>query len=333
MESERNSSQAEGKLKIYLTYGVILLVIFANAAYKAPRDGGIASLIATCFVTFVFATIFLLCDVALRPCRTLVSLADASQRAGGSLASLASCNFALNTASATTVVIGALLFLGLTVATRRCPLNYVWDFGPYVCIPSMIFSFCLLRMIELADWEGEPCPLSAMKGLDYGTGMAYSYYYGYLRVILPSTGTATKGIIEKIENFEDNHNITFPVHRMFILIPSSGYIPPDLKDASCQWMESAQELEAETRNRAGTIRRNYHNSAYKIYPDGQKSSKPKYVVVEGATPLLTYYEIQKHNHPESAVYQRYKKQIQKSLKERITKRHIIHNFQRKTDDR
>ncbi|XP_011332843.1 stimulator of interferon genes protein isoform X3 [Ooceraea biroi] len=188
-------------------------------------------------------------------------------------------------------------------------------------------------MIELADWEGEPCPLSAMKGLDYGTGMAYSYYYGYLRVILPSTGTATKGIIEKIENFEDNHNITFPVHRMFILIPSSGYIPPDLKDASCQWMESAQELEAETRNRAGTIRRNYHNSAYKIYPDGQKSSKPKYVVVEGATPLLTYYEIQKHNHPESAVYQRYKKQIQKSLKERITKRHIIHNFQRKTDDR
>jgi len=120
---------------------------------------------------------------------------------------------------------------------------------------------------------------------------------------------ASKGIVEKIENFEDNHNVTFPVHRIFILIPSSGYIPPDLKDASYQWMERAQDLEEETHNRAGIIAIKYHNSAYKIYPDGRKLDSPKYVVVEGATPLLTFYEIQRHNHPESAVYQKYKKDV------------------------
>jgi len=157
---------------------------------------------------------------------------------------------------------------------------------------------------------GSLSDLNAMKGLDYGTGMAYNFYYGYLRFILPSTETARKGIIEKIENFEDNHNVTFPVHKLFILIPSSGYIPPDLKEASCQWMEGARELEEEIRNRAGNIGRTYRNNAYKIYPDGRKSGKdPVYAVVEGATPLLTYYEVQEHNHPESIVYKRYKRKI------------------------
>lgn len=147
-----------------------------------------------------------------------------------------------------------------------------------------------------------------MKGLDYGTGMAYNFYYGYLRLVLPSTETSKKGIIEKIENFEANHNVTLPVHKLFILIPSSGYIPPDLKEVSYQWMESARELEEDKRNRAGNIGRTYNNNVYKIYP-GKENSSPVYVVVEGATSLLTYYEVQKHNHPESAIYKRYKRKI------------------------
>ncbi|XP_014479373.1 PREDICTED: stimulator of interferon genes protein isoform X2 [Dinoponera quadriceps] len=133
--------------------------------------------------------------------------------------------------------------------------------------------------------------LNDLKGLDYGTGMAYSYYYGYLRLVLPSSGTTSKGIVEKIENFEDTHNVSFPIHKLFILIPSSGYIPPNLKEMSDQWMESAKELEEERRNRAGNIRRTYHNNVYKIYPGGRKSgADPIYVVAEGASPLLTFYE-------------------------------------------
>lgn len=316
MESDGYS--ADRKLKLNLTHSVVLIIILAIAAYKATKDSVVTSLIATCFVTSVFIMVFLLCDVMLRLCHTLVSLADASEQYGESLASLVSHNFALTTASATTVVISMLLFLALMVTIRKCPLSYVWDFGPYVCIPLMIFAFCLLRMIDLADWQTKPVsPLDTLRGLDYGTGMAYSYYYGYLRVILPSTGTVTKGIVEKIENFEDNHNVTFPVHKMFILIPSSGYIPPDLKEMS-HWMESAHELEEETRNRAGTIRRRYHNSVYKIYPDGLTLlASPKYVVMEGATPLLTYYEVQKHNHPESVLYQQYKKEIIKMFYKKL----------------
>lgn len=298
-------------MKTYLAYSLVLLVVYAFATYKAMKDRPVASVIATTLVASVFLMVLLLCDLILRLCQTLVSFTtDLGQQSDESFWSVVRYHFTLNTPSATIIIVGALLFFALTATVRRCPLSYAWDFGPYVCVPLIIFSFCLLRMSNLAEWEtGSLSDLSAAKGLDYGTGMAYSFYYGYLRLVLPSAETSKKGIIEKIENFEANHNVTFPVHKLFILIPSSGYIPPDLKEASYQWMESARELEEDKRNRAGNVGRTYRNNVYKIHPGGENGKDPVYVAVEGATPLLTYYEVQKHNHPESAIYKRYKRKI------------------------
>lgn len=312
MENERYLS-ADRKMKTYLAYSLVLLVVFAFAAYKAYKDRTMSSVLATILVASVFIMVFLLCDLTLRLCQILVSFTTdvGQQQHGESFWSVTRYHFTLNTPSATIVIISALLVLTLIVTVRGCPLTYAWDFGPSVCMPLIMFAFFLLRASNLGEWEvGSLSDLSAMKGLDYGTGMAFSYYYGYLRIILPSAETSKKGIIEKIENFEDKHDVTFPIHKLFILIPSSGYIPPDLKEASYQWMESASELEEDKRNRAGNIGRSYRNIAYKIYPDGRNSgSRPVYVVVEGATPLLTYYEVQKHNHPESVIYERFKGKI------------------------
>ncbi|XP_050446752.1 stimulator of interferon genes protein homolog isoform X2 [Cataglyphis hispanica] len=311
MESERYLS-TDRKWESYLTHSVILVVIFViPVACKAKKDGVITSLIATCLVTSVFLVIFLFCDLILRLCQTLISLTNMDQQHGRSFSSIVSHYFALNTASAAVFVIGVFLFLiASTMIVRGCPLHHVWDFGPYFCVPLIMFSFYLLRITDLAEWE-RFFDLGSMKGLDYGTGMAYSFYYGYLRLILPNRGTTdSKSIIEKIENFEDKHGVTFPVHKLFILISSSGYMPPNLKEVSDQWMENAHELEEEKRDRAGTIGRTYRNNAYKIYPNGRNSgASPVYVVVEGATPLLTFYEVQKHSHPESPIYKQYKNDI------------------------
>lgn len=315
MESERYLP-SDRKLETYLMHSIILFIIFIiPVAYKAKKDGVITSLIATCLVTSVFLVIFLFCDLILRLCQTLMSLTNMDSQHGRSFSSVVSHHFTLNTASAAVFVIGVFLFLiASTMIVRGCPLHHVWDFGPYFCVPLMIFSFYLLRVTDLAEWERLP-DLGTMKGLDYGTGMAYSFYYGYLRLILPNRGTTdSKGIIEKIENFEDKHDVTFPVHKLFILISSSGYMPPNLKEVSidkeAQWMENAHELEEEKRDRAGTIGRTYHNNAYKIYPNGRNSgASPVYIVAEGATPLLTFYEVQKHSHPESIMYKQYKNDI------------------------
>ncbi|XP_076652604.1 transmembrane protein sting [Halictus rubicundus] len=170
-----------------------------------------------------------------------------------------------------------------------------------------VLSTVFLKFIVGINGNKETVPkIDAMQGLDYGTGMAYSYYYGYLKMVLPSTGTAQKGLVEKIENLEDRNNITIAAHKLLVLIPSSTYIPPDLKEISYQWMESAVELEEEVRNRAGVIGRRYRNNVYKIYPDGKRSNcTPVYVVAEGATPILTFFEVQKHSHLETSLYKTY----------------------------
>lgn len=316
MERGEHRLSFDRESRIHLVHGILLTLVLLVTVYKATKDRLYASLIATCHITSVFIVILVVCDVTLRLCEILVD-ACTPQETSSTAATAVTMNhhhlFGLNIPSAVTIVVSALLFFQLTITERRCPLAYVWDHGPYVCFPSTIFSYLLLRAIKLTDWETRASShfdLNAVRGLDYGTGMAYSYYYGYLRLVLPSTGTASKSIVEKIQNYEDNHNITFPVHRLFILIPSSAYIPPNLKEASYNWMESAHELEEEKRNRAGNIGRTYRNNVYKIYPGGSIPDViPKFVVVEGASPLLTFYEVQKHAHPESAIYRQYKSDI------------------------
>ncbi|XP_070513273.1 stimulator of interferon genes protein homolog isoform X2 [Cardiocondyla obscurior] len=307
-------------MKAYLGYGIVLFIIFAFATYKLTKDRPVVSLITSLFITSVFFIVLVFCDLILRLCQMLVTFAtDIDQQSEESFWSVAKYYFTLNTPSAIVIIVSSLLLLGLTVTVHKCPLSYAWDFGAYVCVPLIAFSFGLLRMTNMTDWETRSLSdLSAMKGLDYGTGMAYNFYYGYLRLTLPSTETTKKGIIEKIENFEDYHNVTFPVHKLFILIPSSGYISQDLKEASYQWMENASELEEDKRSRAGNIGRIYRNNVYKIYSDGKKSGNdPVYIVVEGATPLLTFYEVLKHNHSESATYKEYKPKIIKTFYKKL----------------
>ncbi|XP_076300161.1 transmembrane protein sting isoform X1 [Lasioglossum baleicum] len=191
-----------------------------------------------------------------------------------------------------------------------CPYIYELFYKKMETFTLLLISWSILAIVFVKCInanKGTVPKVDAMQGLDYGTGMAYSYYYGYLKLVLPSTGTAQKGLIEKIENLEDRNNITIAAHKLFILIPSSTYIPPDFKEISYQWMESAVELEEEVRNRAGVKGRRYRNNVYKIYPDGIKSnSTPVYVVAEGATPILTFFEVQKHSHPETNLYKKHR---------------------------
>ncbi|XP_076666016.1 transmembrane protein sting [Andrena cerasifolii] len=216
-------------------------------------------------------------------------------------------------------IIHLIIFVILNVLDSTQFYHSMQKFNALTCTHWIFFSWMFSKIINFVKQsELNTCTIDWMQGLDYGTGMAYSYYYGYLKLILPSPGTLTKGLREKIENTEDKHNITIAVHKLLILIPSSSYVPPDLKDASYQWMESAIDLEVDIRDRAGTKRRSYHNNIYKIYKNGKHSNcAPLYVVAEGATPLLTFFEVQKHSHRETDIYKKYHVHIVKKFHETL----------------
>ncbi|VEN61779.1 unnamed protein product [Callosobruchus maculatus] len=96
---------------------------------------------------------------------------------------------------------------------------------------TIVFPKCML-MITAVFLIGEvlmmrSCPLEESlwiarnNGLDYGSGMAYSFFHGYLNLILPKTGTESKNLKELMQDYEDSHNVQFSIYKLFILIPTS----------------------------------------------------------------------------------------------------------------
>lgn len=162
--------------------------------------------------------------------------------------------------------------------------------GIYHCVQKVIHAKCE-REQRLYNEE--------VFTLNSGSMLAYGYYYGYLKLILPG-GRGLKGIREKIEDFINHHEGSnerfrelFPVKKLFILIPSSSfsYDEPDFGSG----MESAQPLEEHTENRALTRDRVYKNTVYVI--KNEATNKRYYVLPEIATPTKTLYETckeQKH---------------------------------------
>lgn len=43
--------------------------------------------------------------------------------------------------------------------------------------------------------------------MDYGSGMAYSFFHGYLKLVLPDYGGEGKSIEQLISVYEANHNV------------------------------------------------------------------------------------------------------------------------------
>nr|CAD7404794.1 unnamed protein product [Timema poppensis] len=116
---------------------------------------------------------------------------------------------------------------------------------------------------------------------------------------------------EKIQDYVSHHKLNeslFPVKKLFILIPSSGYIATCLtKMDSKMCLEEATSLDAEKRNVAGVQARSYKNSIYKIRsPD---NTELVYLAVEGATPVKTYYNVMRQDPQKGELFKKYQKEI------------------------
>lgn len=148
--------------------------------------------------------------------------------------------------------------------------------------------YCLLQWYNSNSLYSTTIGLRKSRGLDCGTSLANSFFYGYLNIILANKGDAHKGIVERIQDFESTEHIEIPVKKLFILLPKSLYSHPLFNDCS-ENIIKIHNLEFVVRDRAGTTNRHYSNTVYKLLP------KKYYVVAEAATPLLTFYETIKNN--------------------------------------
>ncbi|XP_046737514.1 stimulator of interferon genes protein isoform X2 [Diprion similis] len=296
-----------------------------------PGDRGNAALITQILFIILFIAFYCtssnillisLCNFLIRIANLFEELRHVHARYGDKISKVFAVALEYNTLCIIIIAVCISCLIAMRMEVKN-PFNYLWSYGPEAYICSLLSTLIILRLVNIDESRLDTTlKLSQMKGLDYGSSMAYSYFYGYLNIVLPSVGDESKGLYENIKVYESINGVEVPVKKLFILIPTSLHIPPNLEEASYYWMESAKKLESVVRTRAGVVHRTYHNTVYKIHPSGQRKNNSKvYVITEGATPLLTFYEVLEHSDKDSSSYKEFKKEIAGSFYR--TLRHII----------
>jgi hypothetical protein len=121
-------------------------------------------------------------------------------------------------------------------------------------------------------------------GTDVGPGLAYSYYYGFLKLTLP-------GMKDRIaaSEFSDSSRYCRIFPKALLLLPRSCFCPSTLAE-ECPTHIAHVGFIPFRANRAGNVARDYKSSVYEVTnPDNHEE---KYLVIaELATPLMSMYEM------------------------------------------
>lgn len=166
--------------------------------------------------------------------------------------------------------------------------------------------FCLPVYHQL-DPDSRPYQLRDMHGLDYhsedfwqklksavkndvlitsrlevthtGVGLAWSYFYGYLNIVLPE-------LPDRIRQS------SFPecYQKMLIIIPESCFCPADVSQADPNFQFAGHVGHQHTR--CGNVKRDYKSSVYHFkFVNSEEVETTIDIVLEFATPLLSLYEM------------------------------------------
>ncbi|XP_022349372.1 stimulator of interferon genes protein isoform X2 [Enhydra lutris kenyoni] len=156
-------------------------------------------------------------------------------------------------------------------------------------------NFLRRRNLVILVHGGSPAPPCCLQGLapaevsavcekgnfNVAHGLAWSYYIGYLRLILP-------GLPARIRMYNLQHTNMLRglgSHRLHILFPLDCAVPDDLSVADPN-IRFLYELPQQSADRAGIKGRVYTNSVYELLENGQPAG---ICVLEYATPLQTLF--------------------------------------------
>ncbi|XP_057306109.1 stimulator of interferon genes protein-like [Hydractinia symbiolongicarpus] len=152
------------------------------------------------------------------------------------------------------------------------------------CWSSVGMQLLEVRSLSLV----EVSQLTETKINNVATGLAWSYYFGYLKLILPGIqGMVRKAV--KPDFVLDGNDLRDKIssEKVFIIIPKNCwcYESFDKVDKRISFLTSMPEQRI---TRGGVQERVYKNTLYRIQLEGKE---PKYIMMEYATPLLALFDM------------------------------------------
>ncbi|XP_054890254.1 stimulator of interferon genes protein [Poeciliopsis prolifica] len=172
----------------------------------------------------------------------------------------------------------AALLLHLT-RDSLTPRGQSWEL--VVLVPVL---YALLKCLGvLGPWEVEVSDICEERKLNVAHGLAWSFYLGYLQLVLPSLKTS-------IDSFRGSHRDSLwgpGSQKLLILIPLNANISHKLEDEDSH-IEFYKSLPNTELDRAGVRGRVYKHSVYRVKDERGKAHD---CAVEYATPLLTLYRM------------------------------------------
>ncbi|CAH2276805.1 stimulator of interferon genes [Pelobates cultripes] len=152
-------------------------------------------------------------------------------------------------------------------------------------------SFFLILLAHFLAWllgiqETSPAGISKIiekKHFNVAHGLAWSYYVGYLKFVLPEL----KNLVKKFN--EENNNLlkSSEMCKLHILIPLSCKLYGDLNEGD-ENITFLKEIPPLCKDRAGIKGRVFKNNVYRILDE---EHRPYYCIVEYATPLASLLQM------------------------------------------
>ncbi|XP_018425688.1 PREDICTED: stimulator of interferon genes protein [Nanorana parkeri] len=179
----------------------------------------------------------------------------------------------------------------VSIFILTCTICYIFYDEDLLPRFSCVINLTLLFLCNLLGWlcglQG-PTPatiseITEKRHLNVAHGLAWSYYVGYLKFVLPALKVSVERFNEENNNLLKSSNTC----RLHLLIPLSCRIYGDLKeiDANIKFVKEIPPLYID---RAGIKGRVFKNNVYRILDEDHR---PYYCIVEYATPLASLYEM------------------------------------------
>ena len=169
---------------------------------------------------------------------------------------------------------------------------YYWKYGNHVMFSWHFFvTFtAIFSLIPTKLAKAEISHLNETKNKHVADGLAWSYYFGYLKFSLehlPAKISLAVGDDFNIDG-EDIRDM-LSSEKVFIVIPRNGFANSDFEED--QRVTSVSSMPTLRYSRAGVRERPYKFTCYRV---AAVYNDTKYVLLEYATPCLSMFEMSQH---------------------------------------